>query len=208
MRSEEDGGQNEEDGKEDISVAENVVKGGVQSSSQRSGFLLRRRTPRSGSKSGSKSSDNGGGNIWKTPHGFGLGRRDDEKHVNVTKLPKKVGDFRSLHYQVSNQWSSQCRVRSVQVVDKYDPGGGGIVVMETRQLPDIPWGRNFVVLRKLSILYIGTKQTKLTISTQLQIVQPQTGQDIISQPTWPSFVQTAIAREMLAMWYVFFSSLI
>ena len=128
--------------------------------------------------------------------------------MNVTKLPKKVGDFRSLHYQVSNQWSSQCRVRSVQVVDKYDPGGGGIVVMETRQLPDIPWGRNFVVLRKLSILYIGTKQTKLTISTQLQIVQPQTGQDIISQPTWPSFVQTAIAREMLAMWYVFFSSLI
>ncbi len=134
----------------------------------------------------------GGRSTWKSPKV----KIEDRSEILTYRLPKKVGSYRSLHYQVSNQWSSQCRVRCLQIVNQYDSGGGGIVVTETRQLPDIPWGRNFIVVRKISILYVGNKTTKLIISSELREIQPKQKMN----GTWPIYVHRAVAREMHAMW--------
>ena len=134
--------------------------------------------------------------------GHNINPNQSNSETLYSKLPRQVGDYRSLNYQVSNKWSSQCRVRCWQVVEQYDAGGGGIVIMETRQLPDIPWGRNFVIMRKISILYVGVKKTKITISVELKNSFEINGFNVISQPNWPVFVQDAIAKEMYKMWYV------
>jgi hypothetical protein len=97
-----------------------------------------------------KRSLNFGGSHWNK-----LSNTNNNHSNYSSKLPRKVGNYRSIQYQVSNQWSSQCRVRCLQEVVQYDKGGGGIIVKETRQLPDIPWGKHFVILRKISIIYVG-----------------------------------------------------
>ena len=108
----------------------------------------------------------------------------------LNSVPTNVGDFRDIAYIASNQWSAACRVQCRQQVIKYDPNGGGIVVVESRRLPDIPYGRVFILKRKISIVFESENATRILISAEV---------NMLPHKSWPEGIEPAIDSEIMSM---------
>ena len=73
---------------------------------------------------------------------------------------------------------------------KYDPNGGGIVVVESRRLPDIPYGRVFILKRKISIVFESENATRILISAEV---------NMLPHKSWPEGIEPAIDSEIMSM---------
>jgi hypothetical protein len=151
--------------------------------------------PQSSSSPASKSSSEAAlsttsSNASKSIRVSNASSREGSARARVKSVPAGLGDFREVSYIASNQWSVACRVQCRQEVTEYDLNGGGVVVKETRRLPDIPYGRTFVLVRKISIVFQAENVTRLLISTEVNMLEHK---------SWPKGVESSIDSEITSM---------